>query len=109
MSYTEATVQLLSPQGTLVENDATRRVPAVDREARRRRSCATSTARWCVIRRFDIEAGNLQRQGQLALWIPSLGQEARAGRIRLRRRGRRTTSSPPTASTSSAASAASTR
>jgi pyruvate dehydrogenase E1 component alpha subunit len=28
-----------------------------------------------VIRRFDIEAGNLQRQGQLALWIPSLGQE----------------------------------
>src|SRR5690606_23301049 len=29
-----------------------------------------------VIRRFDIEAGNLQRQGQLALWIPSLGQEA---------------------------------
>ncbi len=28
-----------------------------------------------VVRRFDIEAGNLQRQGQLALWIPSLGQE----------------------------------
>src|SRR5690606_3501992 len=23
----------------------------------------------------DVEAGNMQRQGQLALWIPSIGQE----------------------------------
>ena len=29
-----------------------------------------------VIRRFDVEAANLQRQGQLGLWIPSMGQEA---------------------------------
>ncbi|WP_210508573.1 thiamine pyrophosphate-dependent dehydrogenase E1 component subunit alpha [Naasia sp. SYSU D00057] len=29
-----------------------------------------------VARRFDTEAGHLQRQGQLALWPPSLGQEA---------------------------------
>jgi 2-oxoisovalerate dehydrogenase E1 component alpha subunit len=29
-----------------------------------------------VVRRFDIEAGHLQRQGQLALWVPSHGQEA---------------------------------
>lgn len=29
-----------------------------------------------VIRRFDIEATNLQRQGQMALWVPSIGQEA---------------------------------
>nr|WP_239452077.1 pyruvate dehydrogenase (acetyl-transferring) E1 component subunit alpha [Frondihabitans sp. PAMC 28766] len=29
-----------------------------------------------VTRRFDDEAGNLQRQGQLALWVPSHGQEA---------------------------------
>jgi len=28
-----------------------------------------------VIRRFDAEAINLQRQGQLALWVPSHGQE----------------------------------
>ena len=28
------------------------------------------------MRRFDIEAANLQRQGQLALWVPSHGQEA---------------------------------
>nr|WP_218869195.1 thiamine pyrophosphate-dependent dehydrogenase E1 component subunit alpha [Leifsonia psychrotolerans] len=29
-----------------------------------------------VVRRFDTEAANLQRQGQLALWVPSHGQEA---------------------------------
>ena len=29
-----------------------------------------------VTRRFDIEAANLQKQGQMALWVPSLGQEA---------------------------------
>ena len=29
-----------------------------------------------VARRFDLEATNLQRQGQLALWPPSSGQEA---------------------------------
>lgn len=28
-----------------------------------------------VTRAFDIESGNLQRQGQLGLWVPSLGQE----------------------------------
>ena len=29
-----------------------------------------------VIRGFDRQATNLQRQGQLALWPPSFGQEA---------------------------------
>ncbi len=29
-----------------------------------------------VVRRFDLEATSLQRQGQLALWPPSSGQEA---------------------------------
>lgn len=28
-----------------------------------------------VVRAFDIEAGNLQRQGKLGLWVPSIGQE----------------------------------
>lgn len=28
-----------------------------------------------VIRRFDLEATNLQRQGQMGLWVPSVGQE----------------------------------
>lgn len=75
MSYTEATIQLLSPEGTLVETDAT--------AAYAERVAGLSDAQlrefhrqMVVIRRFDIEAGNLQRQGQLALWIPSLGQEA---------------------------------
>ena len=75
MSYTEATVQLLSPQGSLVENDATAPyLPFLSEldDARLR----DFHRQMVVIRRFDIEAGNLQRQGQLALWIPSLGQEA---------------------------------
>jgi len=75
MSYTEATVQLLSPQGSLVENDANapylELVKGLD-DARLR----DFHRQMVVIRRFDIEAGILQRQGQLALWIPSVGQEA---------------------------------
>ncbi len=75
MPYTEATLQLLSTDGTLIESDRTAEYRAlVDRLTDDHlrlfyREMATT-------RRFDIEAGNLQRQGQLALWIPSLGQEA---------------------------------
>ena len=29
-----------------------------------------------IVRRFDAEATSLQRQGELALWVPCLGQEA---------------------------------
>jgi TPP-dependent pyruvate/acetoin dehydrogenase alpha subunit len=61
-----------------------------------------------VVRAFDRQATNLQRQGQLALWPPSFGQEAaQVGSVR--RRARRTTSSRATASTSSRRPAASTR
>jgi 2-oxoisovalerate dehydrogenase E1 component alpha subunit len=75
MSYTAATVQLLSPEGTLVESDSSAEyLPYIDalddaqlREFHRQ---------MVVIRRFDHEAANLQRQGQLGLWVPSLGQEA---------------------------------
>jgi 2-oxoisovalerate dehydrogenase E1 component alpha subunit len=75
MSYTAATVQLLSPEGKMVSSDASAEyLPYVDalsddqlREFHRH---------MVVIRRFDIEAANLQRQGQLGLWVPSLGQEA---------------------------------
>ena len=75
MSYTEATLQLLSPEGTLVESDAT--APYLERIAALSDDQLRDFHRqMVVIRRFDIEAGNLQRQGQLALWIPSLGQEA---------------------------------
>jgi len=75
MSYTEATIQLLSPQGSLLENDTTAPylpyLAALDEERLRE-----FHRQMVVTRRFDIEAGNLQRQGQMALWIPSLGQEA---------------------------------
>lgn len=74
MSYTEATIQLLSPDGSLVESDLSapylKKVAGLD-DARLR----DFHRHMVVTRRFDIEAGNLQRQGQLALWIPSLGQE----------------------------------
>jgi len=75
MSYTEATVQLLSPQGSLVESDATAPYLPLIAELDEQR-LLDFHRQMVVVRRFDIEAGNLQRQGQLALWIPSLGQEA---------------------------------
>ena len=39
-------------------------------------SSARSTRTWWSIRRIDTEATALQRQGELALWPPLLGQEA---------------------------------
>jgi 2-oxoisovalerate dehydrogenase E1 component alpha subunit len=74
MSYTEATIQLLSPDGKLVESDAG--APYLPRiSALSDAQLRDFHRQMVVVRRFDIEAGNLQRQGQLALWIPSLGQE----------------------------------
>jgi pyruvate dehydrogenase E1 component alpha subunit len=68
-------VQLLSPEGALITNDANAEYRAVvdtlsDEQLR------DFHRQMVVIRRFDLEAANLQRQGQLALWIPSVGQEA---------------------------------
>jgi len=75
MSYTAATVQLLSPEGTIVESDTTAEyLPYV--EALSDEQLREFHRNMVVIRRFDIEATNLQRQGQLGLWVPSLGQEA---------------------------------
>ena len=75
MSYTEATIQLLSPDGSLVESDLS--APYLPKIAELDDSRLREFHRHMVVtRRFDIEAGNLQRQGQLALWIPSIGQEA---------------------------------
>jgi 2-oxoisovalerate dehydrogenase E1 component alpha subunit len=74
MSYTEATIQLLSPDGSLVESDLS--APYLEKVAGLDDARLRDFHRHMVVtRRFDIEAGNLQRQGQLALWIPSLGQE----------------------------------
>jgi 2-oxoisovalerate dehydrogenase E1 component alpha subunit len=75
MPYTAATIQLLSPEGALVSSDAADEYrPYIDRlsDAQLREFHRTMV----VVRRFDNEATNLQRQGQLGLWVPSLGQEA---------------------------------
>jgi len=70
-----ATVRLLSEQGTLVESDAN--AAWFDIVSGLSESQLMEMHRhMVVIRRADVEAGNLQRQGQLALWIPSFGQEA---------------------------------
>ena len=87
----DATLQLLTPDGRLVRDDRTSEyLPLIEQLPEQR--LLDFHRQMVVIRRFDTEAGNLQRQGQLALWIPSIGQEA----------------SRPIASTSSAGSAAST-
>ncbi|WP_411701055.1 thiamine pyrophosphate-dependent dehydrogenase E1 component subunit alpha [Conyzicola sp.] len=75
MSYTAATVQLLSPEGELVESDASAEyLPYI--EALSDDQLREFHRQMVVIRRFDQEAANLQRQGELGLWVPSLGQEA---------------------------------
>lgn len=75
MSYTAATVQLLSTEGTLVTSDATAEyLPYVEKLSDQQ--LRDFHRQMVVIRRFDLDAANLQRQGQLAMWIPSLGQEA---------------------------------
>ena len=75
MSYTEATLQLLSPAGTIVESDASAEyLPLIEKltDAELREFHRVMV----VTRAFDHEAANLQRQGQMGLWVPSVGQEA---------------------------------
>ena len=75
MPYSDSTVQLLSPEGTIVSSDAGAEFqPYVD--ALTDEQLREFHRHMVVIRAFDVEAANLQRQGQLALWIPSIGQEA---------------------------------
>jgi len=69
------TVQLLSTDGRFAPSDsAAEFLPYFERltEADYRRFYRDMV----VVRKFDTEAANLQRQGQLALWVPSHGQEA---------------------------------
>jgi len=69
------TVQMLSSEGVFRPNDAAAEfLPYLDRltEADHRRFYRDMV----IVRKFDTEAANLQRQGQLALWVPSHGQEA---------------------------------
>ena len=75
MSYTSATLQLLSPAGSIVESDATTEyLPYI--EALGDNQLRDFYRSMSVTRAFDLEGTNLQRQGQMGLWVPSLGQEA---------------------------------
>nr|WP_022885365.1 thiamine pyrophosphate-dependent dehydrogenase E1 component subunit alpha [Glaciibacter superstes] len=72
---TANTVQFLAADGSFAPNDAAAQfAPYLERlgEDDYRRFYRDMV----VVRRFDTEAANLQRQGQLALWVPSHGQEA---------------------------------
>jgi len=75
MPYTDATLRLLGQDGVLVHDDRVEKyhhaIAHLD-EADFREFYRVMN----VVRRFDIEAGNLQRQGHMALWVPSIGQEA---------------------------------
>ncbi|QNE48573.1 thiamine pyrophosphate-dependent dehydrogenase E1 component subunit alpha [Glaciihabitans sp. INWT7] len=68
-------VQLLSTDGTLQTDDAAAEyLPYID--ALSDDELRQFYRDMVITRRFDLEATNLQRQGQLALWPPSHGQEA---------------------------------
>jgi len=68
-------LQLLSPEGVYsVEKEFTRYGSIIDSLSESQlKTLYRDMAR---IRRFDQEAIALQRQGQLGLWVPAIGQEA---------------------------------
>jgi 2-oxoisovalerate dehydrogenase E1 component subunit alpha len=65
-------VQLLTPEGERVAN------PEFDRYVADVDAAALQALHrdMVLVRRFDREANALQRQGQLGIWVPLLGQEA---------------------------------
>lgn len=69
-----APVQFLTPDGEFAPNSAAKQFAAqieqLDETTLREMYRAMA-----VTRAFDTECTNLQRQGQLALWVPSVGQE----------------------------------
>jgi 2-oxoisovalerate dehydrogenase E1 component alpha subunit len=74
-TLTSPTVQLLTTDGAFAPSEsAAEFLPYFERltEADYRKFYRDMV----VVRKFDTEAANLQRQGQLALWVPSHGQEA---------------------------------
>ncbi|HKO84985.1 MAG TPA: thiamine pyrophosphate-dependent enzyme, partial [Actinomycetota bacterium] len=69
MDQTDEQVRLLGEDGTLLEHD-TYTIDLDDAELR------DLYRQLVVVRRIDVEGNNLQRQGQLGIWAPCLGQEA---------------------------------
>jgi 2-oxoisovalerate dehydrogenase E1 component alpha subunit len=73
--FTAPTVQLLTPAGELRPTpEAEPYLPLV--EALPDTMLEQFYRDMAISRRIDIACANLQRQGQLALWVPSHGQEA---------------------------------
>ena len=71
----EPMLQLLSPEGVYsVEKEFTRYGSIID--SLTEAQLKTLYRDMARIRRFDQEAIALQRQGQLGLWVPAIGQEA---------------------------------
>ncbi|MDF2047026.1 thiamine pyrophosphate-dependent enzyme [Microbacterium sp. Kw_RZR3] len=70
-----ALVRVLAADGTMAPTPAAERyLPLID--ALTDAEIETFYRDMVSIRAFDVQATNLQRQGQLALWPPSFGQEA---------------------------------
>jgi 2-oxoisovalerate dehydrogenase E1 component alpha subunit len=69
MNSTDEQVRLLADDGTFLEQDAYK-LDLSDDELR------DLYVKLVVVRRIDTEGTNLQRQGQLGIWAPCLGQEA---------------------------------
>ena len=80
-----ALVRVLAADGTFAPTpEAERYLPLID--ALSDAELETFYRDMVVVRAFDRQATNLQRQGQLALWPPSLGQEAaQVGSVRAAR------------------------
>jgi 2-oxoisovalerate dehydrogenase E1 component alpha subunit len=75
VAESDTALQLLSPDGTLrTDGAAAEYLPYI--EALGDRELQRFYRDMVLARRFDAEAANLQRQGELGLWVPSLGQEA---------------------------------
>ena len=95
-------IQLLTPEGERVEHPDY----SLDISDDELRGLYRDLA---LVRRWDVEATALQRQGELGIWASLLGPGGRAGRRRPRDAPTTTWRSRPTASTASPGPAASTR
>lgn len=75
MAEPRSAVQLLTPEGRLnTDGAAAEYLPYID--ALDDDQLRQFYRDMVVVRRFDVEAANLQRQGEMGLWVPSMGQEA---------------------------------
>ena len=74
MSYTDETLQVLAPDGRIHFSERTDEfLPLIEELTENQLTEFYRTMR--TTRVLDMEAHNLQRQGQMALWVPAVGQE----------------------------------